>query len=135
MRHWFWKPTSVVWKYGVPSVEKWRTLYRLRSNWYRSWTRFPLFSWVWMVFQCPRYSSLVSWSSGNILGSTDEMLEDWGLWICSLFAGLLDGPGSGHAVLLTSIIGITSGLSCRAQWRSMFSLLFKKIPQTGQTIV
>jgi hypothetical protein len=69
----------------------------------------------WMVFQCPRYSSLVSLSSGNILGSTDEMLEDWGLRICGPFAGLLDGPGSGDAVLLTSILGITSDLACRVQ--------------------
>ena len=43
-----------------------------------------------MVFQCLRYSILVSWSSGNILGSTDELLEEWGLWIRGRFAGLLD---------------------------------------------
>jgi hypothetical protein len=46
---------------------------------YRSWTRFPLFSCVWMVFQCLIYSILVSGSSGNILGSTDGLLEGKGL--------------------------------------------------------
>jgi hypothetical protein len=37
---------------------------------YQSWTRFPLFSWVWMVFQCLKYSILVSCSSGNIPART-----------------------------------------------------------------
>jgi hypothetical protein len=34
---------------------------------------------VRMVFQCLRYRIRVSGSSGNILGSTDGLLEDWGL--------------------------------------------------------
>jgi len=89
---------------------------------------------LWSTVSC-RYSILVSGSSGNILGSTDGLLENWELWIRSLFRGLLDGPGSGEAGLLTSILGLTSGLSCRARWRSMFSLLLKYWPQTGQVIV
>jgi hypothetical protein len=84
-------------------VKIWRTIsgkvedaISFKAKWYRFWTWFPLFSWLWMVFQCHRYSILVSLSTGNILGSTDELLEDWGLWIRGLFVGLLDGPGSGN---------------------------------------
>jgi hypothetical protein len=46
---------------------------------YLSWTRLPVSSSVRMVFQCLKYRIRVSGSSGNILGSTDGLLEDWGL--------------------------------------------------------
>jgi hypothetical protein len=134
MRHRFWKPTSVMWKYYAPSREKVEHVIFFKVKLYRSWTRF---SWVWMVFQCFRYIILVSGSSDNILGSTDGLLEDWGLCIRVHFAGLctLDGPGSGEARFLTSITGLTSGISWRARWRSMLSILLKDWPQTGQVIV
>ena len=47
---------------------------------------------VRMVFQCLKYRIRVS---GYILGSTDGLLEDWGLWLRGCFGGLLDG-GSLH---------------------------------------
>ena len=98
---------------------------------YLSWTRLPVASSVRMVFQCLKYRTRVSGSSGNILGSTDGLLEDWGLSLRSCFGGLLDGPGDGGLFIL----GLTSGLSFRARWRSMFSLLLKYWPQTGHVIV
>jgi hypothetical protein len=111
MRHWLWKPTFVVWKYWVPSLEKWRRVISFKVRLYRSWTRFPLFACVWMVCQCLGYSILISGSFGNILSSMDGLLEDWGLLIRLLIAGLLDGPCSGEAGLWTSIHGLTSGIS------------------------
>ena len=85
-----------------------------RVKLYRSWIRLPVASSVRMDFQCLRYRTLVSGSSGNTSGPTRFSMGVLAVGD-TVRRCFVTGPGSGATALFIGGFCLASGLSCWAR--------------------